>query len=68
MLSGEDNENGKKKNSNRSNLQNINFARAADFFVDFFAVVLHDYNKKLPEISLSQVLCWKCRMRFCSLF
>ena len=29
-----------KKNSNRSNLQNINFARAAHFFVHFFAVAL----------------------------
>ena len=28
-----------------------NFARAAHFFVNFFAVVLHDYNVKLPETS-----------------
>ena len=28
-----------------------NFARAAHFFVHFFAVVLHDYNVKLPETS-----------------
>ena len=26
-------------------------ARAAHFFVHFFAVVLHDYNVKLPETS-----------------
>ena len=28
-----------------------NFSRAAHFFVHFFAVVLHDYNVKLPETS-----------------
>ena len=28
-----------------------NFARAAHFFVHFFAVVLHDDNVKLPETS-----------------
>ena len=67
MLSDEGNEKGK-KNSNWSNWQNINFARAAHFFVHFLAVVLHDYNMKLPEISHLQVLCWKCRMRFCSPF
>ena len=27
------------------------FAHAAHFFVDFFAVVLHNYNVKLPETS-----------------
>ena len=27
------------------------FARAAHFFVQFFAVVLHDCNVKLPETS-----------------
>ena len=41
MLSGEGNENGE-KNNNRSNYQKSNFARAAHFFVHFFAVVLHD--------------------------
>ena len=40
MLRGED---------NRSNQQKSNFARAAHFFLHFFAVVLHDYNVKLPE-------------------
>ena len=34
----------KKKNNN-------DFAGAAHFFVQFFAVVLHDYNLKLPETS-----------------
>ena len=28
-----------------------NFARAVHFFVHFFAVVLHDYNVKLPQTS-----------------
>ena len=31
--------------------QKNNFARAAHFFVNFFAVCLHDYNEKLPETS-----------------
>ena len=34
-----------------SNLQKSNFARAAHFFVHFFAAVLLDYNVKLPETS-----------------
>ena len=37
-----------------------NFARAAHFFVHFFAVVLHDYNVKLPETSYVHVLWKKC--------
>ena len=28
-----------------------NLAGAAHFFVHFFAVILHDYNVKRPEIS-----------------
>ena len=42
------------KNNNRSNYQKSNFARAAHFFVHFFAVVLHDYNvnvQKLPSCT-----------------
>ena len=31
------------------------------FFVHFFAVVLHDYNVKLPETSLLHVFWGKCR-------
>ena len=41
------------KNNNRSYKQKINFAH---FFVYFFAVVLHDYNVKLPETSLRACL------------
>ena len=47
MLSGDGNKHGKKKVFLAKN----NFARAAHFFVHFFAVVLHDYNMKLPETS-----------------
>ena len=39
------------KNNNRSNQHNSNFARAAHFFVHYFAAVLHDYNVKLLETS-----------------
>ena len=38
------------------------------FFVHFFAVVLHDYNVKLPETSWLHVLWRKCRTCSCSLF
>ena len=67
MLSGESNENGK-KNSNRSNQQKSNFARAAHFFVHFFAVVLHDCNVKRPKTSWLHVLWRKCGTCSCSLF
>ena len=36
--------------SEKNKKQN-NFARAAHFFVHFFAVVLHDYNVKLPSYT-----------------
>ena len=38
------------------------------FLVHFFAVVLHDYNVKLPEVSWLHVLWRKCRTCSCSLF
>ena len=38
------------------------------FFVHFFAVVLHDYNVKLPEAFWLHVLWRKCRTCSCSLF
>ena len=38
------------------------------FFVHFFAVVLHDYNVKLPDTSLLHVLRRKCCTFSCSLF
>ena len=46
MLSGEGMQRRKTVKNNKSH-----FARAAHFFVHFLAVVLHDYNVKLPETS-----------------
>ena len=37
-------------------------------YLHFFAVVLHDYNVKLPEVSWLHVLWRKCRTCSCSLF
>ena len=69
MLSGEGMQRRRTvKNNNRSNQQKSNFARAAHFFVHFFAVVLHDYNVKLPETSQLHVLWRKCRTCCRSIF
>ena len=46
MLTGDGNE--KCQKINRA-LSEKNFARAAHFFVHFFAIVLHDFN--VPETS-----------------
>ena len=51
MLSGEGNARERWKRTMGLISQKNNFARAAHFFVHFFAVVLHDYNVKLPETS-----------------
>ena len=52
MLSGKSNENGEKTIIGQTlKPKKNNFARAAHFFVHFFAVVLHDFNVKLPETS-----------------
>ena len=52
MLSGEGMQRRKKvKNNNIGLISKSDFARAAHFFVHFFAFVLHDYNVKLPETS-----------------
>ena len=52
MLSGKGNENGEKTIIGlTSQPKKNNFARAARFFAHFFAVVLHDFNVKLPENS-----------------
>ena len=60
MLSGKGNENGDKTTigliSKKATLHEQH-----TFFVHFFAVVLHDYNVKLPETSLLHVLWRKCR-------
>ena len=43
MPNGDGNENGRKNNRPNKQKKRDNFARAAHFFVHFFAVVLHDY-------------------------
>ena len=63
MLSGEGKENGEKTTIGLISKKS-NFARPAHFFVHFFAVVLHDYNVKLPETFLWR----KCRTCSRSLF
>ena len=60
MLSGEGNENGEKtKIGLISKKATLHVEHT--FFVHFFAVVLHDYNVKLPEASWLHVLWRKCR-------
>ena len=51
MLSGEGNENGKKKTTIGLLSKKATLHVQHTFFVHFFAVVLHDYNVKLPETS-----------------
>ena len=52
MLGGEGNENGEKKTSRSLSLARKQLSTCSTlFFVHFFAVVLHDYNVKLPETS-----------------
>ena len=48
MLSGEGKENGQNKSVGLISKKK-NFARAADFFVHFCVVVLHDHNEKLGQ-------------------
>ena len=66
MLSSEGNENGEKK---KTTIGLISKKATLDvqhtLFVHFFAVVLHDYNVKLPETSWLHVLCGKCRACSC---
>ena len=69
MLSGEGMQRRKTvKNNNRSNQQKQLCTCSTLFFVHFFAVVLHDYNVKLPETSQLHVLCRKCQTCSRSLF
>ena len=51
MLSGESNARERWKTTIGLITKKSNFRRAAHFFVHFFAVILHDYNVKLPETS-----------------
>jgi len=39
------------KKKKQTNKNKTNFAHAAHFFANFFAVVLQDYNEKLPKTS-----------------
>ena len=53
MQSGKGNENGGKTIIGQTlKPKKNNFARAAHFFLHFCAVVLHDFNVKLPETRL----------------
>ena len=51
MLSGEGNAGERWKTTIGLISKKSNFARAAHFFCTFLAVILHDYNVKLPETS-----------------
>ena len=64
MLSGEGNAGERWKTAIGLISKKNNFARAAHVFLQFFAVVLHDYNAKLPETLLWR----KCRTCSRSLF
>ena len=67
MLSGEGNENGEKTTIGLISKKTTLHVQHT-FFVHFFAVVLHDYNVKLPETSQLHVLWRKCRTCSCLLF
>ena len=67
MLSGEGNENGEKTTIGLISKKATLHVQHT-FFVHFFAVVLHDYNVKLPETDWLHVLCRKCRTCSCSFF
>ena len=68
MLSGEGNENGKKKTTIGLISKKATLHVQHTFFVHFFAVVLHDYYVKLPETSWLHVLWRESRTCSCSLF
>ena len=70
MLSGEGNAGDRRKttiglNSQKKKQQQLSTCSTLFFFFHFLAVVLHDYNAKLPET----VFLWeKCRTSYRSLF
>ena len=66
-LSGEGSENGEKTTIGLISKKATLHVQHT-FFVHFLAVVLHDYNVKLPETSWLHVLWRKCRTCSCSLF
>ena len=64
MLSGKGNESVKKKTTIGLISRKVTLhVQRTHIFVHFFAVVLHDYNVKLPETSWLHVLWRKCRFR-----
>ena len=65
MLSGKGNEKGERTTMGLiSKKATLHVQRT--FLYIFFAVVLHDYNLKLPETSQLHVLWRKCRTCSCS--
>ena len=50
MQSGDGNKNSQKKSVGLISKE-TNLHLQHTFYVNFFAIVLHDYNEKLPEIS-----------------
>ena len=68
MLSCEGNENDEKTKIGLIIAKKTTLHVQHTFFAHFFAVVLHDYNVKLPEVSWLHVLWRKCRTCSCSLF
>ena len=63
MLSGDGNENGKKKQEQVLISKKATLHVQHTFFVHFFPFVLSDYNVELPETSWLHVLWRKCRCR-----
>ena len=64
MLSGDGNENGKKKKQEQVLIsKKATLHVQHTFFVHFFAFVLSDYNVELPETSWLHVLWRKCCCR-----
>ena len=68
MLSCEGNENDEKTKIGLIIAKKATLHVQHTFLVHFSAVVLHDYNVKLPEVSWLHVLWRKCRTCSCSLF
>ena len=68
MLSGEGNAGERRKTTIDLISKRATLHVQHTFFVHFFAVVLHDYNVKLPETSQLYVLWRECRTCYRSLF
>ena len=68
MLSGEGNAGERRKTTIDLISKRATLHVQHTFFVHFFAIVLHDYNVKLPETSQLYVLWRECRTYYRSLF